>query len=81
MSKNYKLKFGKYKYKKLTDIPFDYLKWLLNQDFCPKPVKEYMKDNKDEASCIFRLTEEDKKLKDQKHPYYYGIFKKVNKKI
>ena len=76
MSEKYKLKFGKYKNKKLNDVPFDYLNWLLSQDFCPKPVKNFMKDNKNESTNIFKLTEEDKKLKEKKHPYYYGLFKK-----
>jgi hypothetical protein len=35
-----------------------------------------MKDNKNESTNIFKLTEEDKKLKEKKHPYYYGLFKK-----
>lgn len=46
MSK-YRLKFGKYKNKTLDDIPFDYLRWLAEQSFAPKPVKVYVKQHKD----------------------------------
>jgi uncharacterized protein (DUF3820 family) len=42
---NYKIKFGKYKHKKLKDIPFDYLRWLVDQEFCPNQVKKYVKEH------------------------------------
>jgi uncharacterized protein (DUF3820 family) len=47
MSDSYKIKFGKHKGKKLVDIPFDYLRWLDKQDFCPPTVKKYVKQHKE----------------------------------
>ena len=44
---NYIMPFGKYKGKALKDIPFNYLRWLDQQDFAPKPVKVYVKKHKD----------------------------------
>tara|TARA_R100000805_G_C3523855_1_gene45178 strand:- start:288 stop:440 length:153 start_codon:yes stop_codon:yes gene_type:complete len=41
----YRIKFGKHKGKSLDDIPFDYLRWLAKQDWCPKAVINYLKKN------------------------------------
>ena len=43
----YKMPWGKHKNKSLDDIPFNYLRWLDRQDYCPKPVKAYVKRHKD----------------------------------
>lgn len=39
------MRFGKYKGEFLDDVPIDYIKWLLKQDFCPDPVKKWAKEN------------------------------------
>jgi uncharacterized protein (DUF3820 family) len=44
---NYRIKFGKYKGKKLKDIPFDYLRWVGKLDNCPKPIHTYNKKHEE----------------------------------
>ena len=41
------LSFGKHKGKHFKDIPFNYLRWLAEQNFCPASVKAYVKKHKD----------------------------------
>ncbi len=48
MSKSrYKMPWGKHKGKSLSDVPFNYLRWLSEQDYSPKPVKVWVKKHKD----------------------------------
>lgn len=65
----YKMKFGKYIGQPLNKIPEWYLKWLLEQDFCPGPVKTYLKGN---PLGVVEVTPEDKIPVEKKHPYYKG---------
>ena len=37
--------FGKYKDMEMEDVPASYLIWLLENNKCSKPVKEYIEEN------------------------------------
>lgn len=39
---HYKMPWGKHKGVKLEDVPFNYLRWLSEQHYCPTTVKEYV---------------------------------------
>ena len=37
--------FGKYKGKKMENVPASYLHWLYTQQFCDKKIEGYVEDN------------------------------------
>ena len=45
MNDKSRMPFGKYKGEAMANVPADYLIWLLENDKCFGPVKEYIKEN------------------------------------
>jgi uncharacterized protein (DUF3820 family) len=68
----YRMRWGKYNGMILDHVPTNYLNWLLQQEGCPKPVIEYMRNYKNPLTEKSLEEEKDK----PKHPNYYGLFRK-----